>query len=85
MPTQDHHFRLNGDEPWLIRFTTLKGAAYGYTFSQKAKHPRIIPDVTFDGSTVNAPSLDFGVRPRQFPGTNYGNSDKSKRRDGCNS
>jgi hypothetical protein len=35
---------------------------------------RIIPDVTFDGSTVNSPSLDFTVRPRQFPGTNYGNS-----------
>ena len=36
---------------------------------------RIIPDVTFDGSSVNNPSLDFTVRPRQFPGTNYGNSD----------
>lgn len=36
---------------------------------------RIIPDVTFDGSTVNAPSLDFEVRPRQFPGTNYGTTD----------
>lgn len=36
---------------------------------------RIIPDVTFDGSTVNNPSLDFTVRPRQFPGTNYGSSD----------
>jgi hypothetical protein len=35
---------------------------------------RIIPDVTFDGSTVNNPSLDFTVRPRQFPGTNYGTS-----------
>lgn len=35
---------------------------------------RIIPDVTFDGSTVNQPSLDFKVRPRQFPGTNYGNA-----------
>jgi hypothetical protein len=35
---------------------------------------RIIPDVTFDGSTVNNPSLDFSVRPRQFPGTNYGDS-----------
>jgi hypothetical protein len=35
---------------------------------------RIIPDVTFDGSTVAAPSLDFTVRPRQFPGTNYGTS-----------
>jgi len=36
---------------------------------------RIIPDVTFDGSTVNNPSLDFAVRPRQFPGTNYGTAD----------
>jgi len=36
---------------------------------------RIIPDVTFDGSTVNNPSLDFAVRPRQFPGTDYGTAD----------
>lgn len=36
---------------------------------------RVIPDVTFDGSTAIAPSLDFTVRPRQFPGTNYGTSD----------
>jgi hypothetical protein len=33
---------------------------------------RIIPDVTFDGSTAAAPSVDFSIRPRQFPGTNYG-------------
>jgi hypothetical protein len=33
---------------------------------------RIIPDVTFDGSTVNAPTVTFGVRPRQAPGANYG-------------
>jgi hypothetical protein len=36
---------------------------------------RIIPDVTFDGSTVPTPSLNFSVRPRQFPGTNYGPAD----------
>ncbi len=36
---------------------------------------RIIPDVTFDGSNSAAPSLDFTVRPRQNPGTNYGTSD----------
>lgn len=34
---------------------------------------KIIPDVTFDGSNVAAPALDFTVRPRQFPGSNYGN------------
>jgi hypothetical protein len=33
---------------------------------------RIIPDVTFDGSTSPSPSLNFSMRPRQFPGTNYG-------------
>jgi len=36
---------------------------------------RIIPDVTFDGSTVNNPSVTFTVRPRQNPGTNYGSTD----------
>ena len=36
---------------------------------------RIIPDVTFDGSDVPNPSLDFTVRPRQNPGTAYGSSD----------
>jgi hypothetical protein len=36
---------------------------------------RIIPDVTFDGSNVATPSLDFTVRPRQNPGANYGSSD----------
>ncbi len=36
---------------------------------------RIIPDVTFDGSNVANPSLDFTVRPRQNPGANYGTSD----------
>ena len=46
---EDHVFTLNGDERWLLRFTTLKGAAYGYTFSQKAKHPRIILDARMRG------------------------------------
>ena len=36
---------------------------------------RIIPDVTFDSSTVNTPAVNFEVRPRQFPGTNYGTAD----------
>jgi hypothetical protein len=33
---------------------------------------RIIPDLTFDGSTSAAPSVNFSVRPRQFPGSAYG-------------
>ena len=39
---RDHHFTLNGDERWLIRFTELTGQAYGITYTQKAKHPRIV-------------------------------------------
>jgi|GEM_PF-3585897 len=41
MPSE-HYFTLNGDERWLIRFTTLTGDAYGITYTQKAKRPRII-------------------------------------------
>ena len=36
---------------------------------------RIIPDITFDGSNGNEPTVTFAVRPRQFPGTNYGTAD----------
>jgi hypothetical protein len=36
---------------------------------------RIIPDVTFDGSTVNNPKVTFTVRPRQNPGASYGSTD----------
>jgi hypothetical protein len=36
---------------------------------------RLIPDITFDGSTSAAPSTNFTVRPRQNPGANYGSSD----------
>lgn len=35
---------------------------------------RIIPDVTFNGSSALAPTLDFTVRPRQNPGANYNSS-----------
>lgn len=33
---------------------------------------RIIPDLTFDGSTVDKPSATFTVRPRRNPGAPYG-------------
>ena len=46
-------------------FNLEDGDSFGYVW-------RIIPDLTFDGSTTPAPSVDFSVRPRQFPGTNYG-------------
>ena len=39
---EDHYYTLNGDERWLVRFTTLEGGAYGYTYSQKSKRPRIL-------------------------------------------
>ena len=44
------------------------GHNYGFVW-------RIIPDLTFDGSTSASPSAMFQVRPRQNPGSNYGTSD----------
>lgn len=41
------------------------GHNYGFVW-------RIIPDVTFDGSTSAAPQVNFAVRPRRNPGANYG-------------
>jgi hypothetical protein len=41
------------------------GHNYGFAW-------RMIPDVTFDGSTVNNPSVTMTLRPRQNPGSNYG-------------
>jgi hypothetical protein len=36
---------------------------------------RIIPDLTFDGSSTPAPKVMFSVRPKQFPGVDYGAAD----------
>ena len=41
------------------------GHAYGFVW-------RMLPDITFDGSTSNNPSVTFTMRPRQNPGSNYG-------------
>ena len=38
---------------------------------------RVIPDITFDGSTTpspNYPTVDFTIRPRRNPGSNYGSA-----------
>ena len=36
---------------------------------------RIIPDVNFNGSEAPQPSVNFGIRPRQYPGAPYGTGD----------
>jgi len=41
------------------------GHNYGFVW-------RIIPDVTFDGSTSGTPQVNFSVRPRRNPGAAYG-------------
>ena len=43
------------------------GHNYGFVW-------RLIPDLTFDGSFVNNPIAEFTVRPRTFPGADYGTS-----------
>jgi hypothetical protein len=44
------------------------GHNYGFVW-------RMIPDITFDGSTVNNPAVTFTMRPRQNPGANYSAGD----------
>ena len=44
------------------------GHNYGFVW-------RVIPDITFDGSTSAAPNVNFTIRPRQNPGAAYGTSD----------
>jgi len=43
------------------------GQHYGFVW-------RIVPDLTFDGSTAGNPTVDFTVRPRSNPGADYGPS-----------
>ena len=45
-------------------FNIGDGHNYGFAW-------RMIPDVTFDGSTVNNPAVTMTLRPRQNPGSNY--------------
>lgn len=40
------------------------GHNYGFVW-------RVIPDLTFDGSTVDKPSVTMTLKPRQNPGSNY--------------
>lgn len=40
---KDHHITIEGKR-WLLRFTTLKGDAAGWTFFDGAAHPRILID-----------------------------------------
>lgn len=44
------------------------GHNYGFVW-------RVIPDITFDGSAVTAPVVNFTVKPRHNPGAPYGASD----------
>jgi hypothetical protein len=37
---------------------------------------RIIPDVNFEGSTAAAPKVVMTMRPRNFPGSNYSNTNE---------
>jgi hypothetical protein len=36
---------------------------------------RIIPDVSFNGSTANNPTVTMYIKPRNFPGSAYSNID----------
>lgn len=47
---EDHDVTIDGKR-WLLRFTTLKGNAAGWTFFDTAKRPRILIDERLRGGT----------------------------------
>jgi hypothetical protein len=47
---EDHHVTIDGKR-WLLRFTTLRGDASGWTFFDNAKRPRILIDERLRGGT----------------------------------
>jgi hypothetical protein len=49
-------------------FNIGDGHNYGFVW-------RMIPDITFDGSTVNNPAVTFTMRPRTNPGSDYSAAD----------
>lgn len=49
-------------------FNIGDGHNYGFVW-------RMIPDITFDGSTVNNPQVTFTMRPRTNPGSDYSAAD----------
>lgn len=46
---EDHHVTIDGRR-WLLRFTTLKGDAAGWTYFDNAKRPRILIDDRLKGA-----------------------------------
>lgn len=47
---EDHQITIDGKR-WLLRFTTLKGDAAGWTYFDNAKRPRILIDERLRGGT----------------------------------
>jgi len=47
---EDHHVTIEGKR-WLLRFTTLRGDAAGWTFFDNSKRPRILIDERLRGGT----------------------------------
>jgi hypothetical protein len=45
---EDHHVTIDGRR-WLLRFTTLRGDAAGWTFYPNAARPRILIDERLRG------------------------------------
>lgn len=48
--SKDHHVKIDGKR-WLLRFTSLKGDAAGWTFFDNSARPRILIDDKLRGWT----------------------------------
>ena len=71
----DHERGTNDDTLPMVSFIQTNDADIqdGY---QLMLIKRVIPDVDFSGSTATTPKVMMTMRPRNFPGTNYVNSNQ---------
>jgi hypothetical protein len=56
--TGDHHFLIHGVR-WLLRFTRLRGNAYGWTYLPDAKSPRVRPKILIDSRLEGRKRLEI--------------------------
>ena len=71
----NHEQGLNDDTSAMTSFITTNDFDVG-DGENLLLIKRIIPDIDFNGSTATAPKVVMTMRPRNFPGSNYSNTNE---------
>jgi hypothetical protein len=71
----DHERGINDDTNAMTSFITTNDFDIG-DGENLLLIKRIIPDISFDGSTAASPQVLLTMRPRNFPGSNYSSTNQ---------